>query len=300
MDATCGHCGVPLAADDMFCGSCGQPAASAAADFSWPYPGGSVPADAAAGQRTPNAQYLGHRLVFDKVPETSFDPTGNPRLLRQFFVHALLYFLVFAAGGLAAGLALLVIANGISSALSLWSFGAQITGLALLCLFWLIPLPVQLSEWKFFVDGKAQVAPVTFDHIAWALRRRRTPLDMVRVRRLKLAGGQRRDYLEIRRGMFSGLISCFGYGEDLYVGWTMWFRISPLHWLLMFIASWWRTLRRPDADICVSLRYDYARAMREAVHSVAREGVDVAVGEARPHGHDIGKSLPVAVAEIDL
>jgi hypothetical protein len=36
------------------------------------------------------------------------------------------------------------------------------------------------------------------------------------------------------------------------------------------------------------------------MHSVAREGVDVAVGEARPQGQDIGQSLQVAVADFDI
>jgi len=320
---------MPLAADDIFCGSCGQPTAAPAtptpgtaspvtpatgtappapptapASFRWPdNRGRPVPADAAVGQQTPNAQYLGHRLVYDKVPEASFDPLGNVRLLGQFALHALLYFVVYSVGGLVAGFVLAILAligMGASAAVSLWSIGAVVIGLLFLCLYWLIPVPAQLSEWKFFVDGKAHVAPVTFDHIAWALQQRQTPLDMVQVRRLKLAGGEDRDYLELRRGLFSGLICCFAYGQDLYVGWTFWLRISPLRCLLMFIARLWQTLMRRGTDLYVSLRYDYARAMREAIHSVAREGVDVAVGEARPQGQDIGQSLQVAVADLDI
>ena len=98
MEGTCVNCGMLLAAGDTYCGNCGQPAPAAAVAptgagwlNSW---SGPVPAtaEAAAGQRTPNAQYLGLRLVYDKVPEGSFDPLGNPRLLVQFFRHALQYF----------------------------------------------------------------------------------------------------------------------------------------------------------------------------------------------------------------
>ena len=84
------------------------------------------------------------------------------------------------------------------------------------------------------------------------------------------------------------------------MGWTFWLRISPLRWFLMLLARLWQTLMRRGTDLYVSLRYDYARAMREAMHSVAREGVDVAVGEAHPQGQDIGQSLQVAVADFDI
>ena len=110
---------------------------------------------------------------------------------------------------------------------------------------------------------------------------------MIQVRRLKLPQGESRDYLELRRGLFMGFISCFGYGQDLYVGWTFYLRVSPLRWLLMALARVWQTLMRRGTDLYVTLRYDSARAMREAMHSVAREGIDVAADRVRPQGQGI-------------
>jgi hypothetical protein len=328
-----------MATDDIFCGSCGYPApASAPARSESPTvapvasapvtpdpvgpaptgltpPGGAgwpnfrgrptrpVPAtDAAVGQRTPNAHYLGHRLVYDKEPEGSFDPIGNTRLLWQFFLNWLLYSVVYSICGTLAWVGVLILSIAFRSGLLLipWVIGAILFGLLFACLYWLIPVPVQLSEWKFFVDGQAQVAPVVFDHIAWALQQRQTPLDAAQVRRLNLPGGETRDYLEISRGIFTGYISCFAYGQDLYIGWTFWFRVSPLRYFLMWLARLWQTLLRQGTDMHVKLRYDYARAMREAMHSVAREGVDVAVGEARPQGQGtVGSTVRVAVSTID-
>jgi hypothetical protein len=326
MDGICGSCGLPLATGDVVCGSCGQPAAAripadlgslapaapdpVAADPAGPPRrsgwqsrlGGSIPADTAVGQRTPNAEYLGHRLVYDRVPEGTFDPLGNGRLLGQFGMRLLLYILVYWIGGLVAGIVLLVLgfAVGFGVAVTLWWVGALIIGLLFFGLFLLMPVPAQLSEWKYFVDGKASAGPVAFDHIAWALRQRRSPLDVVQVRRLKLAGGESRDYLEIGRGLFSGFISCFAYGEDLYVGWTFWLRISPLRFAFMIIARLWQTLMQRGSELYVSLRYDYARAMREVMHSVAREGVDVAAGRARPQGDSTAESaMRVVVSDID-
>jgi len=122
--------------------------------------------------------------------------------------------------------------------------------------------------------------------------------DAIRIE-LRLAGGESRDYLEIRRDLFTGFISCFGYGQDLYLGWTFWLRISPSRYLLMGLARSWQTLMRRGTDLYVTLRFDYARAMREAMHSVAREGADVAVGLARPQGQGtVGTTVPVTVSEI--
>jgi hypothetical protein len=309
MGGTCENCGLLLAAGDTYCGSCGQPAAVAAtatasANGDWPgYRSMPMPEDAALGQRTPNEQYLGHRLVYDKVPEGSFDPLGNPRLLVQFARHALQYVVVYFLGAFLASIALLflhLVGVSVGATVALWVIGAALTGILLGCLYWLLPVPALLSEWKFSVDDKGAVAPVTFEHITWAVRRHETPLDLMQVRRLKLAGGESRDYLELRRGLFTGFISCFAYGQDLYVGWTFYLRISPLRYLLMALARIWQTLKRQGTDLYVTLRFDYARAMREAMHSVAREGVDVAVGQARPHGEGIiGQAVPVAVSEID-
>jgi hypothetical protein len=302
MEGTCVNCGMLLAANDMYCGNCGQPAASASAG--WPNSrSGPIPAEAAAGQRTPNAQYLGLRLVYDKEPEGSFDPLGNPRLLVQFFRHALQYFVLYFVGGFVSAIALLflhLLGLPVGVAVTFEVIGAALTAIVFGCLYWLLPVPALLSEWKFSVDDKGAAAPVAFEHIAWAVRRRETPLDLIQVRHLNLAGGQGRDYLELRRGLFTGFISCFAYGQDLYVGWTFYLRISPLRYLLMALARVWQTLKRQGTDLYVTLRFDYARAMREAMHSVAREGVDVAIGQLRPEGQGIiGEAVKVAVSRID-
>src|ERR1017187_6355798 len=293
MEGTCVNCGLVPAVGGTSWGNCGQPtpaAVAAPASAGWPNSRSEpmpVAAEAAGGERTPNAQYLGLRLVYDKEPEGSFDPLGNPRLLVQFFRHALQYFVLYFLGGFVSVIVLLFLhLLGLSAgvAVTFGVVGAVLTAIVFGCLFWLLPVPALLSEWKFSVDDKAAAAPVAFEHIAWAVRRRETPLDLLQVRRLNLAGGQGRDYLELRRGLFTGFISCFAYGQDLYVGWTFFLRISPLRYLLMALARLWQTLMRRGQNLYVTLRYDYARAMREAMHSVAREGVDVAVGHVQAQG----------------
>jgi hypothetical protein len=309
MEGTCVNCGFLLAAGDTYCGNCGQPAPAVAAApasagwLNWGAPTPQAAEAAAVGLGAPNAQYLGLRLVYDKEPEGSFDPLGNPRLLVQFARHFLQYVVLYILGGFVSAIVLLflhLLGLPVGVAVTLLSIGALLTAIVFGCLYWLLPVPALLSEWKYSVDDKAAAAPVAFEHIAWAVRRRETPLDLIQVRHLNLAGGQGRDYLELRRGLFTGFISCFAYGQDLYVGWTFFLRISPLRYLLMALARVWQTLKRQGTDLYVTLRYDYARAMREAMHSVAREGVDVAVGQLRPQGQGIiGEAVKVKVSKID-
>lgn len=306
MEGTCVNCGLLLAAGDTYCGNCGQPtsaAVAASANAGWPNSrNGPMPTEAAAGLRTPNAQYLGLRLVYDKEPEGPFDPLGNLRLLVQFARHFFQYLVLYFVGGFVSAIVLLflhLLGLSVGVAVTLEVIGAVLTLIVFGCLWLLLPVPALLSEWKFSVDDKAAVAPVAFEHIAWAVRRRETPLDLIQVRHLNLAGGQGRDYLELRRGLFTGFISCFAYGQDLYVGWTFYVRISPLRYLLMALARVWQTLKRQGTDLYVTLRFDYARAMREAMHNVAREGVDVAVGQLRPQGQGIiGEAVKVTVSKI--
>jgi hypothetical protein len=339
MAVECTRCGSLQTAGDAFCGNCGQPIAGVSSSVgssaragdrspatrltdvvpapevpqsrpAWPgdsepqwtgqRQGGThaLPQDVALGEATPNATYLGQRLLY-KEPEAPFDPLGNGAILRQIGMRWLLYIFAYFLGAILAAIpcALLAFAGGIG--LVLWVIGAVVTWIVLLCLFWLLPVPALLSEWKFSVDGAAAAAPKTFEHIIWSLQRRRTPLDQLQVRRLTLPGEGKRDYLELRQGLFAGYVACFPYGEDLYVGWTLWVRLSPLRLVLMWLARVWHIVTGKGSDLFVTLRYDSARAMREAMHSTAREGIDVAVGEIPAQGQGI-IGTAVSVTSVDL
>jgi hypothetical protein len=167
--------------------------------------------------------------------------------------------------------------------------------LALAISFWFAKIPIQLSEWKLTVDGKAAAAPTVFSHIAAVLYERRTPISPLRVQRFRLPKAGNRDYLELNSYIFYGYVACFAYGEDLYIGWTFWSRISPIRYVFMFIARIWQSMFNRGSDLYTSLRYDSARAMRETMHSATREGVDVAAGHTEAQGQGIiGTAIPVA------
>jgi hypothetical protein len=263
------------------------------------WPGSGAPGqvtEASVGQATPNTIYLGLRWLYDKQPEQSFDPLQNYRFLRQLFFRWVVYGLVYFFGAIVAGIFFVAVGAvvGFRDALNWYYICESLTSIVLFCMYMLLPLPVLLSEWKFSVDGKGAAAPVAFEHIAWTLGQRETPLDSVQVRRLRLPGTGARDYLELRHGLFRGYIGCFPYGRDLYVGWTFYFQLSPLRYVFMFLARLWQTLLNRHTDIYVTLRYDSARAMREAMHSTAREGLDVAIGKVAAQGEGfIGETVRV-------
>jgi hypothetical protein len=242
---------------------------------------------------------MGLRLAYSPTPEPTFDPLFNWRFAVQVLVRWFLYGLVYLVGAIAGAIICGIISLvNYSAAGVLFGLGALVVGVTLICCFWFLTVPVQLSEWKLSVDGQGSAAPIVFDHIAWVLRGRETPLDVLQVRRMRLPGDGVRDYLELRRGFFVGYVACFPYGRDLYVGWTFWIRLSPFRWICMIVARIWQSFTNKGSDLYTSLRYDSARAMRETMHSAAREGIDVAIGRTAAQGRGI-VGTAIGVVETD-
>jgi anti-sigma factor RsiW len=138
------------------------------------------------------------------------------------------------------------------------------------------------------------VANLTFTHVVGALNRRGTSMDSCRVRRFSDAGQGRRGVLEVQRGIFYGLVSCFASGEDFYIGWTYWLCLSPARWLMLWLRRFlWGSSLRHHA-VHATLRADGAEALRAALRIVVREGVEVAMGELPAQGEEtIGTLVPV-------
>jgi hypothetical protein len=317
MTRICGYCSSSLTDGDAFCQTCGRPApvanrssslpgfnpveavlpAAAVATSAQPWPGGDgaglptaptggvagVRTAAAVGQATPNSTYVGMRLRYEAEPEGSFDPLLSPRFILQEIQRAALYWMIWWLGAFI-GIIVLVLFSLVhagSVGVVLFGLAAGVVGLTLAICYWFLKIPIQLSEWKFSIDRGADAAPLVFNRIGEVLRQRRTPLDSLLVRNLNLPGLGNRDYLELRSGIFYGYVACFGYGDDLFVGWTFWVQISPIRHLIMFIVRMWENITGKGNDLYQSLRYDDARAMREAMHSAAREGIDVATSGVR-------------------
>ena len=260
---------------------------------------GLLASDQLLGQAAPNTVYLGQRMMYEKEQQLEeFDPLRSSRYLFEVIRRWVLMTLVWAIGCIP------IFIVGTILGVANHSFGTVIAVLLFLawcfvmaCVFWLSKLPGQLSEWKFSVDDRGQAAPIVFDHIAWALQRRKTPMDSLQLRRFKVMSQGSRDTLEIKQGIFRGFVSCFENGGDLYIGWTFWLYLSPARYLWTGFRRLLWELRNRGHAIYVSLQFDRAKALREALHSAVREGVDVAAGQVVAQGHGTIGSIVAVVAD---
>jgi len=267
------------------------PPSSQAVHNPYPPPGdatpGTVPSpstddNALLGEAAPNQQYLGGRLTYTQGEAESLDPL-SPRFFARLIVQAFVFATIFWIGLVILGI--LFRADG-KVVYGLWTLAVGLT-------FWLSPVWTSVSEWKLMIDDKATAYTAAFEHIAWVFRRRQTPVQMLSVKRISL-GAASRDYLYAQDGIFRAYIACFPYGQDLYIGWTLWWRISPLGWCWTVFMRTWQTLTLRGSELHNIHRYDFGKAMREAVHSAAREGVDAAIGKVSFQGTGtIGSEIPI-------
>jgi hypothetical protein len=314
----CRSCGASVAADDQFCGECGTPLGAGDSSASSVEPAGAsplpslsppLPADGRSraafdsgsgvptlplpgspsdspvlGESIPNAHYTGLRLVYADGQAESLDPL-NGRFMKALIFH----WSVFWGFSVIALLVLFVL--GMRSLGVLW--------LLALVGFSFVPVLASISEWKFMVDGKGSVAPDTFAHIVWVMRQRETPVDKLDVRRVRLGHRASRDYLYAQLTPFRAYVSCFPFGHDLYIGWTFWWRLSTVRWWMLIFRRMFQALTLRGAEVHNVHRYDNAKALREAIHSATREGVDAASGTIGfKGGGTIGSDIPVETVDI--
>lgn len=251
------------------------------------------------GGAAPNATYLGQRLQYERQAEnldisnqiaqaTSLGPS-----IRQAIPWLIL-----------PGIPVLVIAYAVLGK----SIGAIVGFALVLAALFIVISPllkrhyVVVSEWKLSLDGKGSVAPLVFDHIGAAVLRRQPPVEY---RALRLPDGV--TYLNLRLVTFDAYISCWPFGDDLYIGWTLW---SSGTWSEYRVGFWRRFLaivllpyyiwldvsesrRRQSFDVANLHQSDALKAMRECLHAVSREGVQAASGAVAFTGRGtIGSAIP--------
>lgn len=248
----CASCAADVGEDDAFCGQCGA----------------VLPKPEAADAAGPVAVAVTNRSGYERSVE-HLDPLGTPyaaAAARQAIAYGLFVTLVTVF--------LFVLAGTGSDVRGLATF----VWIAAFVVYLLKRIPVSLSEWKTLVEGRGSQAQDVFGHVAHTLRRRRVPVDSITVRQLSQPGHPRRDYLQVRHGILTGYVTCFPYGTDLYVGWTLWWRFSPLHYVLMVAGRRWQNFTGRGTELHLLYRYDIAKAMREAMHAATGAAVDAARG----------------------
>ncbi|HEY5317804.1 MAG TPA: hypothetical protein VIJ20_07480 [Solirubrobacteraceae bacterium] len=326
----CQTCGTVLGAGDAFCGDCGAAAPTATTDVlaaavetrsaETPRPPAPPPRPAVApapepivgppmvdtlgdiqmlGSAEPNATYLGQRLQYERQTE-AFDISAAfaaAASLRRTASLALFYFVI-------PGLPVALIVDSVGGSRL---FELYMLLLLIACgLIWISPLLRRhhfvLSEWKLSLDGKGANAYQVFEHIAAAVVRRGAPMQY---RVVTLADGQR--YLNLRLATYDAYVACIAFGDDLYVGWTLWasatwreMRQRPIPlWRLLLLMPYYvwldvkASLSGQSFDVAMIHQFDIVKAMRECLHAVTREGVQAAAGVVPYSGAGtIGSAVP--------
>jgi len=326
---TCNSCGGLLAANGRYCEFCGasvtKHSTSPVPDRlpSWPpplveshngQPSSLAPQAATARSHDPlehdasaNVAYIGNRLGYTDQG-TNFDPLSNVtyhQLLNGKFFTILIAWLLgsLVLGILSITVSVIAIAFGESSGesyaevlsgalggvLIVGSVVWSIFSVLLACMFWFTRIPVQLSEWMLTVDGQGSAADAALEHMCAIISARQTPIRSLRVVRLMPAGQQVRSYLRLDDSFFTGFVSSFAYGTDLYIGWIFWLDLSPAGWLTLSLR---RMFGGAGKGIYGSLIHDRPKAMREVMHAAVRQGVDMANGEVAPIGQG-DRGIPV-------
>ena len=218
--------------------------------------------------------------------EPTFDPLRNSRfgwqLVRRFAlflgVAAVVSFLLFLFFGL------IFIVTRDESVFEVSGVLGTLVELGLLVAYVVMPVPALLTQWSRLLNFQADAADIAFAHIAQAVDRHGTPSDSFQPRTLLPPGEGIRTYLELRRGVFSGFISCFAHGRDLYVGWSFWIYMSPLRWVMMRIGRYVQDRTGRGNDMHQTLRYESTRATVAAMHACTLEGIDAAIRSLDPEG----------------
>ena len=327
----CTNCDAALAAGSKFCDACGAKQ-SAVGALSVPVlkpppapagiPGSTggldgsaavLPADVAAamsdvsvlGTSEPNAVYLGQRLQYTEGAET-FDVGDalSRRTMSQAKFLILIAFLIWFVAAVFSA-ALIVVSLGSAIALAWLIFIAVLVfNVALVITPFLRRQSFAISEWKLLLDGKGASADAVYDHIAAALVARECP---TQYRAVQIPEIWWRGYLQVRMDTYSGFITCFPFGQDLYIGWTLWWSGSWLAYrranrqegllailkLPFVLVSDMLTGRANTYELAYVHQYDEVKALRECLHAVTRQGVEAAVGVAPLRGRGtIGSTVP--------
>ena len=227
--------------------------------------------------------------------EPTFDPLRNSRFGWQLVRRFALFFAIRAIINFLLSLffSLAFIATRDTSVFEAdWVIGLLIA-VGLLVAYVLMPVPALLTQWSRLLSFRADVAGIAFEHIAASIESHGTPSDSFQPRTLMPPGEGIRKYLELRRGVFTGFISCFAHGRDLYAGWSFWIYMSPLRWVLMRVGRYIQDRTGRGNDMYQTLRYKSTRATVAAMHACTLEGLDAAIRTIDPEGGLLGSAAPV-------
>jgi hypothetical protein len=134
-----------------------------------------------------------------------------------------------------------------------------------------------ISEWRTVLADRATAGSSTYNAIVGKLDERQLPIQSKETRRTATGFGSVNNRLILTDGYYQIYVSVFAYGTSLYLGWMMWRTRRGSALFARFISDLIATIMGRLDLIGRMLRTERARAMREAVHALCREGLNVAI-----------------------
>ncbi|MER5201148.1 hypothetical protein ACWD3J_40755 [Streptomyces sp. NPDC002755] len=247
----------------------------------------TTPAFAAQADSLSNATYLGARLQYKDKLDYKLSGFVDPLDLRGFLKRARWAFLATLILVLPVALIVLVSSDPTTAG----GFLVVVPLTVSLATFF-IPYRLGLSEWQLVVDGKAAASDTVFGVIYQVINARQLPVS-VAPRRFRTAHNPSvKNFLVITDREYQVYVSVFSYGTGLYVGWSLWSSRRPIGMFFRFLKDSLFSPFKGQRAFMGQLSSHRARALREAVHSAVREGVDAAnhnlnVPLSQTFGHDI-------------
>lgn len=241
-----------------------------------------------------NETYVGLRLLFQRAGNVETDlmdvisGSEAKRILRRTFGGALIILLITYFAGPLAGLS----GSGADEQGSgTTTFGSLLT---FLWIAWHLFMPRTeiLSDWHLLLDGKAWISDTAYGVVFVSLRQDHAIPATIEPRRMRVGPPVRgmRNLLRVRIGKYLAYISVFPFGNDLFLGWTLWRRQIPI----MIVFRWIAAFLGGDPGFSGIIDVEPIKAMREAVHNALRRGIEAAmIGRQIPIAQSFGYELPI-------
>ncbi|WP_327710308.1 hypothetical protein OG912_18420 [Streptomyces sp. NBC_00464] len=249
-----------------------------------------------------DAAYLDKMLLHREV-EVSFDETVNGKVFLAVWLRAAA--VAFGVLLLFGFVGLVALAGDPQSGLGIMGIGMQIAMIAFVAVFLASKITEPVGEWRVLLADREAHAESAYTEIARVVQERRLPVVPV-FRRIRTEGENPRvtHRMALQDGSYVAYLSVFAYGTSLYLGWVMWRERRGTELVGQFVSDFVRGFGGSDMEKVV-MRTEPPRALREALHAAAREGLYAAVDgrvvapeAAFPHGlpqieEEVAASLPV-------
>jgi hypothetical protein len=149
-----------------------------------------------------------------------------------------------------------------------------------------LPVREPIAEYGQLIEGRAQVPATAYVWIMNAMHGRQSPFTA------QYAKFQGVPIILLVNGRDHGLVVVRSVGTDLYVGWTMWRARSTIVMIGHIFRDMFAT------DLAADVRAASGRALRELIHSVAREGVQAAI--LQPMSEDMARRQVDQLPSLDV